>query len=180
MARLLQIAQLGHPVLRRTAEKVSDVTAVSRLIDDMMATVKEAAGVGIAAPQVYESKQIFIMASAPNSRYPHAPKMAPTAMINPEIIHRSEEMESDWEGCLSIPGIRALVPRSARIKVGFTTREGKTKQALYNGFLARVFQHEVDHLNGKVFLDRVISSMDIVTEKEYKKIITESPDKEEP
>ena len=173
MAKLLQIAQLGHPVLRQTAGRVTDVktAAVETLIADMMETVGDANGVGIAAPQVYESKRIFIMASRPNARYPLAPKMSPTALINPEILDRSDKTAKDWEGCLSIPGLRARVPRSVRVQVQYTGIDNKLKTAVFEGFLARVFQHELDHLDGKVYLDRVETNLDIVTEKEFWKIL---------
>lgn len=173
MAKLLQIAQLGHPVLRQTAVPVEDLgaAAVETLIADMMDTVADASGVGIAAPQVYESRRIFIMASRPNARYPHAPEMPPTALINPRILDRSDETAKDWEGCLSIPGMRALVPRAVRVQVRYTGIDGKEKTAVFEAFLARVFQHELDHLDGKVFLDRVETSLDIVTEKEFWRIL---------
>ena len=173
MARLLQIAELGHPVLRKKALPVGDVRDdnIQKLIDDLIATVMEVNGVGIAAPQVYESYQIFIIASSPNLRYPNAPKMEPTAVINPRIISYSDEVIRDWEGCLSIPGIRGLVPRYRSIKVKYTTRDGKTEEKEFTDFIARIFQHEYDHLNGIVFLDRLESVRDIITEKEYRKLI---------
>lgn len=173
MARLLQIAQLGHSVLRQTAAPVADPgsPAVEALIADMMATVGDASGVGIAAPQVYESSRIFIMASRPNARYPHAPEMPATALINPEILDRSDRTERDWEGCLSIPGLRARVPRAVQVQVRYTGIDGTEKTTVFDDFLARVFQHELDHLDGKVYLDRVETSLDIVTEKEFWKIL---------
>jgi peptide deformylase len=134
-------------------------------------TVKDGDGVGIAAPQVYASKRIFILASHPNPRYPKAPKMTPMAVINPKIIYHSGKLVKDWEGCLSIPGIRALVPRWDSIKVQFTNRQGKLVKRLFNDFVARIFQHEFDHLEGIVFLDRVENTKDIITEKEYQKIV---------
>jgi len=173
MARRLQIAQLGHCVLRQTATPVKDPgsLAVGVLIADMMETVTDASGVGIAAPQVYESSRIFIMASRPNARYPHAPEMPPTALINPEIIDRSDKTAKDWEGCLSIPGLRAQVPRAVQVQVRYTGTDGSEKNAVFDDFLARVFQHELDHLDGKVYLDRVETNLDIVTEKEFWKIL---------
>lgn len=173
MPRLLQIAQLGHPVLRRKAAGLKNVAdkETQALIDDLILTVQDVDGVGIAAPQVYESKRIFILASHPNPRYPKAPKMKPTAVINPKIISHSTKMTKDWEGCLSIPGIRALVPRYQSIAVEFTTRQGKVVKRQFKDFVARIFQHESDHLDGIVFLDRVEITKDIITEKEYQKLI---------
>ncbi len=173
MPILRQIAQLGHPVLRQTTRPVDDPfdAAVQSLIDDMLATVTEVNGVGIAAPQVYEPVRIFIIASRPNARYPNAPEMEASAIINPEVIWSSEEVEMGWEGCLSIPGIRGLVPRSRRIGARYVTRSGLVREEEFSDFVARVFQHELDHLNGMVFLDRLASSKDIITEKEYMRIL---------
>lgn len=173
MPNLLQIAQLGDPILRQKAKSISDITdhKIQKLIDDMLTTVMEVNGVGMAAPQVFQSLRIFIMASHPNPRYPYAPEMDPTAIINPKIVSHSTEVEKDWEGCLSIPGIRALVPRWKTVTVTYQTRTGEKVSAVYTDFLAKIFQHELDHLNGLVFLDRITSSKDIYTEQEFQKII---------
>ncbi|MCX7596089.1 MAG: peptide deformylase, partial [Fischerella sp.] len=128
-------------------------------------------GVGIAAPQVAQSYRVMIVASRPNPRYPDAPEMEPTAMINPKIITHSTAVVKGWEGCLSIPGIRGLVPRYEAVEVEYTDRNGKLQKQLLNGFIARIFQHEHDHLDGIVFLDRLESNRDIVTEQEYQKLI---------
>jgi peptide deformylase len=169
MPILRQIAQLGQPVLRRVAEKIADpaVPAVHTLIEDMLITVADANGAGLAAPQVFEPLSLFIIASCPNQRYPHAPQMEPLAIINPEILWMSDEKEKGWEGCLSIPGLRGLVPRHRRIGVRYLTRAGEVREEEFTDFLARVFQHEFDHLQGIVFLDRMESTCELVTEKEY-------------
>src|ERR1700677_3452953 len=113
MALLRQIAQLGHPVLRAPVEPVNFPASgsIRMLVADMLETMRDANGVGIAAPQVFESVAIFIVASRPNPRYPDAPSMEPEVVVNPEIIERSPDVVKDWEGCLSIPGIRGEVPR---------------------------------------------------------------------
>ena len=169
----LQVAQLGHPILRQRAKLVVDISAweIQKLVDNMMATVMDVDGVGIAAPQVYQSVRIFITASHPNHRYPDAPEIPPMAIINPKILFHSQKTEKDWEGCLSIPGVRALVPRWTKVKVSYYTREGKKIVIAYDDFLARIFQHELDHLNGKVFFDRLENLKDIYMEKEFQKII---------
>lgn len=169
MPILRQISQLGHPVLRGIAQQIAEPLdpLIQALIDDMLATVADANGVGIAAPQVYEPLRLFIIASRPNARYPQAPEMQPTAIINPEIFWVSDEKEKGWEGCLSIPGLRGLVPRHRRIGVRYLTRSGEVVEAEYADFLARVFQHEFDHLQGLIFIDRVESTHDLVTEREY-------------
>ena len=178
MPRILPIAQLGHPILRERAYEIDDVTSgeSQSLIDDLFFTVAEAGGMGIAAPQAHQSKRIFIMSSRPNARYPYAPEMEPTAIINPEITWRSDEIEKGWEGCLSVPGIRGLVPRSTSIKVKYLTRDNQSISAELEGFLARVFQHELDHLDGLVFLDRVETTKDIVMEQEWQRIIAADKD----
>jgi len=172
MPLLRQIAQLGHEVLRIPASPVSVplTDSLRSFIDDLMATMLDADGVGIAAPQVYESHQIFIVASRPNPRYPDAPSMEPEVVINPEITWRSDEVVSGWEGCLSIPGIRGQVPRHQKIRAHYRKLDGSEVDREFKGFIARVFQHEDDHLRGLVFLDRLVSSRDIITEKEFRRL----------
>ncbi|MFO1154302.1 MAG: peptide deformylase [Rhodospirillales bacterium] len=176
MARLLQISQLGHPVLRDRAKEVEDVAdpAMQALIDDMIETCRDVDGVGIAAPQVYRSLRLFIVASRPNPRYPQAPQMKPLAMINPVLLSVGEEAVKDWEGCLSIPGIRGHVPRHRTVTVSFTHRDGRREERTFDGFLARIVEHEFDHIEGRVFLDRTAST-DLATEKEFQKWLRVRP-----
>jgi peptide deformylase len=128
-------------------------------------------GVGISAPQVYESIRLFIVASHPNPRYPNAPVMEPTPMINPVIVSHSKKKVKDWEGCLSVPGIRGLIPRYAEITVEYFDRTGNKYKKTFENFIARIVQHENDHLNGIVFLDRVENTREIISDKEYQRII---------
>ena len=120
----------------------------------------------------------MIMASYPSERYLNAPMMEPTALINLHIIAHSQTKEKDWEGCLSLPGIRALVPRYTQVEVSYFDREGREQNVIFKDFLARLFQHEYDHLLGAVFLDRVESTKDVVMEKEYQRIMSEKEDLE--
>lgn len=170
---LLQIAELGQPVLRKKARDISNINdeMIQDLIDDMIATVMEVDGVGIAAPQVYVPLRIVIIASHPNARYPHAPYVEPFAVINPKIVSVSDEKEKNWEGCLSVPGIRGFVPRNKSITVEYFTRDGKKQNKTYEDFVARIFQHEIDHVDGAVFLDQLESNKDIISEKEYQRIL---------
>ena len=171
-AKLLQISQLGHPILRKKAKEITNFKSkeLQELIENMITTIKDANAVGFGAPQVYESVRLIIVMSYPNPRYPKAPLMKkPLAMINPEIIGHSDDKE-DWEGTPSIPGIRALVPRYTWVKVEFYTREGKKQTKTFKDFVARIVQHEMDYLDGIVFLDKV-KPKDIITEKEYQKIM---------
>lgn len=173
MAEILEIAQLGNPVLRSIAVPISNVSErrVQKLTDALIATAIETNGVGIAAPQVARSDRLFILASRPNLRYPNAPKMEPEAIINPKIIARSDEAVEDWEGCLSVPGIRGLVKRAKAIEVEYTSRDGKLQRQQFVDFVARIFQHEYDHLEGIVFLDRVESTRNLMSEDEYQKMV---------
>lgn len=169
MTEFLPIAQLGNPILRQQAQLVYSVRdeRFQQLIDALIATAAVSNGVGIAAPQVSESYRLFIVASRPSLRYPHAPTMEPTAMINPRIIAHSGDVVKDWEGCLSVPGIRGLVPRYRAIEVEYTGRDEQLYRQDLTDFVARIFQHEYDHLDGIVFLDRVESTQDIMSEQEY-------------
>jgi len=164
-----QIALLGQPVLRMVADQVPDpgVPAIQKLVEEMLVTVREVNGVGLAAPQLFESLSLFVVASGPNPRYPDAPEMEPVVVVNPEILWVSDEVEEGWEGCLSITGVRGLVPRHVRIGVRYLTGSGETREEEFAGFPARVFQHEYDHLMGVVLTDRVESPLGIVTEEEY-------------
>lgn len=176
MAEILQIAQLGNPILRQQAQLVDNIREenLQQLINVLVATVQASNGVGIAAPQVSESYRLLIVASRPNPRYPHAPEMEPTAMINPRIMDHSTEVIKGWEGCLSIPGIRGLVPRYQAVEVEYTSRDGQLHRQELTDFVARIFQHEYDHLDGMVFLDRVESTYDLITEQEYQQRIVKN------
>jgi peptide deformylase len=176
MTNSLQVIELGNPVLRQRSQPIADVNSerIQKLIDDLIATVSSANGVGIAAPQVAQPERLFIVASRPNPRYPDAPEMEPTAMINPRILSHSDEVVKGWEGCLSVPGIRGLVPRYRAIEVEYTGRDGKLHRQQLNDFVARIFQHELDHLDGIVFLDRVETTQDLMSEKEYQERVVQT------
>ena len=169
----LTVYQLGNPILREIAQPIANICdrKIQQLIDEMLVTLKKSNGVGIAAPQIGRSLQLIIVASHPNERYPHAPQMEPTAMINPQIVSHSEDTEKGWEGCLSVPMIRGLVPRYREIEVDYLDRQGNPQTAKLTDFVARIFQHEYDHLQGKVFLDRVESTLDLASEAEYQNIL---------
>lgn len=168
----LTIHQLGNPVLRDQAQPIANISnrEIQQLIDEMLVTLKESKGVGLAAPQVGRSLQLIIIASHPNERYPNAPQMEPLPMINPKIISYSVETEKGWEGCLSVPMIRGLVPRYREIEVEYLDRFGDRQVTKLIDFVARIFQHEYDHLEGKVFLDRVENTLDLASEEEYQKL----------
>ncbi len=172
MKKILHVAELGNPLLRTKAKPVKDVfdPEIRDLIESMILTMEEYKGVGIAAPQVYEPLQIFVMRSRPVKGKKQ--ELMPTAIINPKIVKKSKKTEKGWEGCLSIPGLRAEVVRPTEIEVEYTDQKGKKVYKKFKNFLARVFQHEYDHLQGVVYLDRV-KGKDIVTVKEFEKIVAQ-------
>lgn len=170
MNQLPPIAQIGEPLLRQQAQAITDLQQpqLAELIESLIARAIASKGVGIAAPQIFQSTRLFIIASHPSDRYPQAPLMKPTAMINPRILSWGEEIVKDWEGCLSVPNTRGLVPRARSIEVEYTTPEGMPQQAILTDFVARIFQHELDHLDGILFIDRITDSGDLYTEAEYR------------
>jgi peptide deformylase len=140
---------LGDPVLRQKAEPVAEVTEdVRRLIEDMFDTMYAEEGVGLAAPQVGVSQRIIVV----DSREPDQP---PFALLNPQIVEASDELERGEEGCLSIPGLREVVERPAAVRVEAVNRDGERVIIEADGLLARILQHEVDHVDGILFIDRV-------------------------
>ncbi|HYC34122.1 MAG TPA: peptide deformylase [Candidatus Paceibacterota bacterium] len=172
MAKELKIVELGDKRLRAGTKNVAKIRdkKFQKFIDDLIHTCDIKNGVGIAAPQVGSNHNLFIVWSRPNKRYPYAPTLGPIAIINPHIISKSKKMKKGWEGCLSIPGVRALVSRHTSIEVEYETRDGGKVRETHKDFVARIFQHEYDHLKGVVFLD-IVNTKDIVTEAEFQKIL---------
>lgn len=158
---ILKVARLGHPVLRQVAPPIKpeaiQEAETQRLIDDMIETMREYDGVGIAAPQVHVSKQIAVIEAKGNRRYPDAPDIHLTVLINLEVTPLGPELEDDWEGCLSLNDFRGLTPRYQQVRAKALDREGRPVEFVATGFHARVLQHERDHLLGKVFIDRMPS-----------------------
>jgi peptide deformylase len=173
----LEICELGNPILRQIAEPVADISQpeIQCLIEQMLELTYQSKGMGLAAPQIGRSLQILIIASHPNERYPYAPQMLPTALINPQVISHSQIQVKGWEGCLSVPGLRGMIPRFDWVEVSYSDRQGVTQQQRFNDFVARIFLHEYDHLQGKVFLDRLESNLDLYSEAEFlKKLLPEN------
>jgi peptide deformylase len=156
---ILKVARLGHPVLRRRAEPVApgDIPSahVQQLIDDMIETMHEYDGAGLAANQVHVLRQIAVIEVGKNPRYPDAPEIPLTVVINPVVTPLTEETEEGWEGCLSVPDMRGVVPRYTAVRLECLDREGKPVNLVAKEFFARVIQHETDHLNGIVYVDRI-------------------------
>jgi peptide deformylase len=179
-ADLLEIVRLGHPVLRSVAEPVPEEWFGSdRLFSlgrDMVRTMIEEHGVGLAAPQVAEGIRLFAYWVPETDDEAEVP---PTVLVNPEIRPVGEVIEEGWEGCLSIPGLRGVVPRYQRLKVKAQSIEGDPISLTADGFHARVIQHEHDHLDGIVFLDRMTSIRSLAFEPEWEKYVLEAgPDGE--
>jgi peptide deformylase len=154
-SHILPIAQTGEPILKQQALPVSRFDLhLAQLAQDMLTTMLAAKGVGIAAPQVHSPLALFIMASAPNERYPDAPITEPTVIINPEILSHTNETEAGVEGCLSIPNKRISIRRYSSIEVRFQDLQGTFHHRKLSGFEARIFQHELDHLHGITLIER--------------------------
>jgi len=156
---ILKVARLGHPVLRQPADPVPveaiQTPEIQRLIDDMVETMREYNGAGLAANQVHTLMQICVIEVKDNPRYPEAESIPLTVLINPVVTPLSPEMEDGWEGCLSVPDMRGVVPRHTAVRLEAYDREGNRIDVVAKEFLARVIQHETDHLRGVVYVDRM-------------------------
>ena len=156
---ILKVARLGHPVLRQVARPVP-VDAIrapetQRFIDDLIETMREYDGAGLAANQVHTPQQICVIEVLSNPRYPDAPEIPLTVVINPVVTPLTDEMEDGWEGCLSVPEMRGLVPRHTAVRLTCHDRDGQRVDLIAKDFFARVVQHETAHLQGVVHVDRM-------------------------
>jgi peptide deformylase len=156
---ILKVARLGHPVLRQPAERVSGdelrSPAFQGLVDDMVETMREYDGAGLAGNQVHTLKRVAVIEVQQNPRYPDAPHIPLTVLINPTVTPLTDEMEEGWEGCLSVPDMRGRVPRYTAVRLEALDRAGERIDVIAKDFFARVIQHETDHLDGVVYLDRM-------------------------
>jgi peptide deformylase len=156
---ILKVARLGHPVVRTPAQPVAvdqiKTNDFQKLLDDMVETMHEYNGVGLAAPQVHLRLQLAVLEVEHNPRYPDAPPVPLTYLINPVVTVLDDARVEEWEGCLSIPDLRGLVPRHRKIRVTALGRNAKPLDIVAEDFHARVIQHETDHLKGEVYLDRM-------------------------
>jgi peptide deformylase len=164
----LAIAQLGQPILREVARPVSPEMIADlqfqTFLDDMIDTMKSSKGVGLAAPQVFASRRVFVAAILPSER--RGEKAQPEVFINPTLSQLSSETEADWEGCLSFLELNVLVPRHQSLRIDYLDRQGQAKALQLSGFPARVVQHEYDHLDGILTLDRATTTKNIVKSSE--------------
>ena len=153
-----RILRMGDPRLLRVAQSVTqfDTPGLHQLIADLRETMAAAGGAGLAAPQIGVDLQLVVFGSGqPNPRYPDRPQVQETVLLNPVIEPLGPEEEEDWEGCLSVPGLRAIVPRLSRIRYRGQDPWGRALERVAEGFHARVVQHECDHLIGRLFPMRV-------------------------
>jgi peptide deformylase len=173
---ILKVARMGHPVLRAKARPVDKTelknATVQQFIDSMIDTMYEYSGVGLAAPQVHESLRVFVAMLDADGRG----EGDAIAFINPEIVPVGDQVVEGWEGCLSIPEVRGRVPRAPHIKVSALDRQGKRFELELKDFSARVVQHETDHLDGVLFLDRMRSFETLTYLEEYSRYHTRQGD----
>jgi peptide deformylase len=164
---ILKVARMGHPVLRQKARALDKQelrsAVVQKFIDDMIETMHEYAGVGLAAPQVHQSLRLFVAQLDPDGRGDGEV----VTIINPHIDVVGTDSVAGWEGCLSIPDIRGMVPRAAEIRLTALDRQGKRLEIDAQDFPARVIQHETDHLDGILFLDRMSSLASLTFMEEF-------------
>lgn len=151
------VRRMGDPVLYQVAKPVKQFNSseLSQLVQDMKDTMEAMEGAGLAAPQIGVSLRVVIFGVDSNPRYPEAEAVPMTILVNPEIDIIDEEPEEDWEGCLSVPGMRGLVPRAARIRYRGRDQYGHPIERTASGFHARVVQHETDHLDGILYPMRI-------------------------
>lgn len=168
-----KIAQIGTPVLRERAAPVREdmlgSPEIQALIDDLIETMRDAHGAGLAAPQVYESLRICVVEVGDNPRYPYKPKIPLTVLVNPEIDALTDEGFDNFEGCLSVTGLRGVVRRVGHIRVRALDRTGAPLDFEARGFRAGTFQHEVDHLDGRLFVDAVADPRTLCTWDAYER-----------
>jgi peptide deformylase len=172
------VLKMGHPILRQVAAPVAGFqgTELKSLITDMDDTMRALSGAGIAAPQIGVSLRVVIFEVTENPRYPHVQPVPYTVLINPRITPLGAEEEAGWEGCLSVPGMRGLVPRARRVRYQGFDLTGSPIDRTVEGFHARVVQHEVDHLDGILYPQRIRDLKDFGFEDVLAGHMTPMPD----
>lgn len=171
----LKLTQWGDPILRRKAKRIPlknlNTASFKKLTGQMILTLRKVKGVGLAAPQVNKSIQMAVIEIKKSDERSRGDSLK-TVLVNPKIISYSKEKIDDWEGCLSFSNARGLVPRAKAITVRYYDETGEIQARKFQGFQARVFQHEIDHLNGIVYIDRMKDMRTLMTFGEFKKRIT--------
>ncbi|MCB0418009.1 MAG: peptide deformylase [Bdellovibrionaceae bacterium] len=172
-----KVARMGHPVLRKVARdlKPEEIQSaeIQQLIEDMKATMREYGGIGIAAPQVHESVQLALIDLPPSAE---EPGQSLTVFVNPKIKVLDKEEQGYWEGCLSVPELRGLVFRPRKVEVSYLDEKGKKQSFVAEDFLATVVQHELDHLQGILFVDRIEDMTKLAFLEEYQRYCLPKPE----
>ena len=170
---VLEIATIGHPVLREPARELAveelATPEIQVFIDDLIETMRHAQGAGLAANQVHEPIRIAVVEVADNARYPYKPAIPLTVMVNPVIESLDDEQFINNEGCLSVPNRRGDVPRNVSVRARYLDRHGVEHDVEKRGLTAGTFQHEVDHLDGRLFVDRVVDTRTLTTWEQFER-----------
>jgi peptide deformylase len=171
------ICRMGNPILRKRTEIITKEFFLSdsfdQLLRDMLDSMKHYGGIGIAAPQIGVDLQVAIIQLEESNRYGEEVNLPLTAFINPEIEILNPEEQGFWEGCLSVPGLRGFVERPKKIKVNYLDRKGNQQELVAEGFLATVLQHELDHLSGILYIDRIKDPKLLSYQEEFEQFIKE-------
>lgn len=176
-----KVIRMGHPTLRKVAETVDPselkTPEFKQLLVDMYDTMKVEGGIGIAAPQIDVSKQVTLIELPDNNeRYGDLEGTPLMVIINPVLTYLTQEHQGFWEGCLSVPGLRGFVERPKSVQVDYINEHGEAKTIVADDFLATVFQHELDHLFGKLYIDRITDTTKIAYTEEFSEFVKSHPE----
>ena len=179
-----EVTRMGNPVLRKEAEDLTKEEILSEdtrdLLQDMLDTMKAESGIGIAAPQIGVSKKVALISVPSDSeRYTEAEESPMLFIFNPKITVLDDEVQGFWEGCLSVPGLRGFVERPRKVQIDFLDMNAQEQSIVVEGFLATVFQHELDHLFGKLYVDRITDMSKLTYNEEYSKFVLQQVNTEE-
>jgi peptide deformylase len=173
--KILPRTEFGNPILRKKSKRVPlsflKTKRFKELVKQMVYTMRRTHGVGLAAPQIGESISVAVLETRPTKTRPNLKRKGPVIIVNPKIVRYSKEKIDDWEGCLSFNGVRGNVPRSREVTVEYYNENGEKIREKATGLWARIFQHEIDHLNGVVYVDNMKDMDSLMTLKEFKKRI---------
>jgi peptide deformylase len=176
-----RVIRMGHPLLRQVARPLTEAEIGSdwlrALVFDMTETLHDYGGIGLAAPQIAEPVRVAIIEiEGGPTRYGEIPTLPLTVFVNPTIEVVAGETRGYWEGCLSVPGLRGFVERPQHVRVGYTSFDGEARQLELEGFLATVFQHEFDHLDGTLYVDRIADMRLLAFEQEFERYLAPRED----
>lgn len=173
---ILEICRMGHPILRQKAKEISrqdlDSDKFRQLVTDLRDSMKHYGGIGIAAPQVGIPLQVAVIELSSLNRYGEEVNLPFTVFVNPRLEFLTEEEQGFWEGCLSVPGLRGFVERPKKLKVNFLDEKGNDRELIAEGFLATVIQHELDHLFGVLYVDRIKDMRLLTFQEEYDQFLS--------